>query len=477
MFYKNLSQPSFLKSLTPVTLASIAVINSQGNAQAVDFNFSYAPGTTLEQAIGFEMAGGLWADRLSDDISVNIYVETIDNLSENTIGGSLPAIQAKQRFDKYRRGLETDSRSLSDLQAANSLKIKKDGKKFNALVDDRKVKDIETLSLTRANAKAMGLLSDNSSSQLDGYVVISNLKDQPVSWDYDYLRNSSASSNSLDYLTVAVHEIGHSLGFVSGVDNPGWLNIVERGQNGEKIDKKEVDYTTPLDLFRYTSASALYEGKLGEGIPDLSFGRDPYFSLDRGLTDVAAFSTGTATNLGGEGKQASHWKSEDGAIGIMDALLEAGQRRDLSDADLMVMDVIGWNLKNDNKSLSTLNLEAKQRLATKLGVTVEWLDANAEEAANKLGVDRSRDLDSMIDRSQVYTWGRQFCENLVTRCWRQEGLWQELLWTRLEDMPIASQEGTPFRSGEAVPEPSHIGGALLAIIGFRCLFKQKQRSR
>jgi hypothetical protein len=477
MFYKNISQFSFLKSLTPVTLASIAVINSQSNAQAVEFNFSYAPGTTLEQAIGFEMAGGLWADRLTDDVSVNIYVETIDNLSDNTIAGSLPAIQAEQRFDKYRLNLQKDRRSLNDLQAVNSLKIKKDGKKFNALVDDRKLKDIETVSLTRANAKAMGLLSDNSSSQLDGYIVMSNLKDKPVSWDSDYLRNSSASSNSLDYLTVAVHEIGHSLGFVSGVDNPGWLNIVERGQNGEKIDKKEIEYTTPLDLFRYTTESAYYEGKLGEGFPDLSFGKNPYFSLDRGLTGMADFSTGTATNLGGEGKQASHWKSENGAIGIMDALLETGQRRNLSETDLMVMDVIGWNLKNGTKSLSTLNLEAKQRLATKLGVTVEWLDANAVEAANKLGRDRSSDLDSMIDRSQVYEWGRQFCDNRVSLCWRQEGLWQELLWTRLEDMPIASTESTPFRSGEAVPEPSQIGGALLAIIGLRCLFKQKKRSR
>ena len=36
-----------------------------------------------------------------------------------------------------------------------------------------------------------------------------------ASWNYD-LANGSADSNTLDYLSVATHEIGHVLGFVSG---------------------------------------------------------------------------------------------------------------------------------------------------------------------------------------------------------------------------------------------------------------------
>ncbi len=57
------------------------------------FNFTYAPGTSLEQMIGFEMAGEFWSQQLADNVSINIFVEMTDYLPENVIGGALPGIE------------------------------------------------------------------------------------------------------------------------------------------------------------------------------------------------------------------------------------------------------------------------------------------------------------------------------------------------------------------------------------------------
>jgi hypothetical protein len=119
---------------------------------------------------------------------------------------------------------------------------------------------------------------------------------------------------------------------------------------------------------RYTSESTAYGKNLGESIPDLSFGKNPYFLITRSVTGLADFSSKTATNFGGDGKPVSHWKSQNGAIGIMDVLLSPGQRRNLFALDLTVMDILGWEIQKGNKDLATLHLEAKQR--QKLGVTV-----------------------------------------------------------------------------------------------------------
>lgn len=44
------------------------------------FNFTYAPGVSLDQMIGIEMAGEFWSQHLADDVSINIFVEMTDYL-------------------------------------------------------------------------------------------------------------------------------------------------------------------------------------------------------------------------------------------------------------------------------------------------------------------------------------------------------------------------------------------------------------
>jgi hypothetical protein len=447
---------SFTIPFASLFLASIAVIESNTTALAVTFNFSYSPGTSLEQMVGMEMAGGIWSSHLSDNVSVNIYTKTDDNLPTNAIGGALPGISTELSYDTFRSRVYQDRTSIDDRSAYSNLQNDDDG--YSVRLDGRTQDENEQINLTRANAKALGMLND---SGLDGVILVSNLKDKSVGWSYNY-QDSSVPNDQLDYLSTGMHEIGHVLGFVSGVDgadlltsNPGDDDDDDGGDDGDDDEGGDL-YVTPLDMFRYSSSST--------GIIDLSIGGDPYFSLDRGKTRIANFATGKNLTLGGDGYQASHWKQQDNPLGVMDPTLRLGQRRSISLLDRQTLDAIGWNLQESAIDLATLELEAKQRLAARLGVTVAWLEANPTEAAMRLSQDRTEDVITMIEKSEVYEWG---WSSGGQGWWRDETLWQHFLANSLaSDAPSAG-----------VPEPSIVGGVLLGMGGLRLILRFKRRGK
>src|SRR5690606_11215974 len=67
------------------------------------------------------------------------------------------------------------------------------------------------IQLTRANAKAVGLIAGNDAG-LDGTIRFSS------SFAFDYDPSDGITPGTMDFIGVAIHEIGHSLGFTSGVD-------------------------------------------------------------------------------------------------------------------------------------------------------------------------------------------------------------------------------------------------------------------
>ena len=56
----------------------------------LQFDFSYAPGTTFEQMIAFETAGELWSKYLTDDMTVNIHIEMTNILPDKVIRLTFP---------------------------------------------------------------------------------------------------------------------------------------------------------------------------------------------------------------------------------------------------------------------------------------------------------------------------------------------------------------------------------------------------
>ena len=398
----------------------------------MQFSFTYAPGASLDQMIGFETAGRLWASQLTDNVTVNIYVEPTNTLPTGVAGGALMGVEADQQYSAWRTKLAADRKSATDQTIHQNLPSNTSS--FTAWVNDidatgmtsnKSEQSSNTLNLSRANAKALAI-TNGQGAALDGYILMNNQL-SGLGLDWNYSLDGNLPANSVDFLSVAVHEIGHVLGFYSGVDASGWQitpidgfysdDDDDDGGNsggGGQDPRGSLQNATSLDMLRFSN-----EDKI-----DLVVGGSPFFSIDGATTKRADFATGVNRNLGGDGYQASHWKSSGGALGIMEPNLAPGQRRNLLSLDQQALDAIGWDAGTGQANLTDLQNQAKTALAGKLGLTVAQLEANPA-AAQQLTQDRGQDAIAMINQSQIYEWG-------FSRRGRRTGYWGTL------DLPAAS---------------------------------------
>ena len=80
-------------------LACTAVIGSILPVEAASFNFTHAPGTTLDQMTDHEMAGHCWSNFLANNISHNIFIDPANALSKNVIGSLTSEVIQADLFD------------------------------------------------------------------------------------------------------------------------------------------------------------------------------------------------------------------------------------------------------------------------------------------------------------------------------------------------------------------------------------------
>jgi hypothetical protein len=441
------------------------------------FNFTFDPGTTIQQMVGFEMAGRVWSTYLSDAVTINLHVGMSSGLPTNVIGGALPGFQANRTYTTVRDRLYADATSADDTAATNGIRnynkysdfanvngvdpttrlhatydffLNKDATWYDGTAGttwnqwyssaDRitqngqtyvDVKDNfggTTMALTRANAKALGVSLEQATTALDGYILMSNLSNTSnVVWNYDYTRSSAAGSNSLDFFSVVLHEIGHTLGFVSSVDRTQWVSPFFTSTNAANVvasidfanyssnANSRSDLATPLDLFRYTQTNANWAGWR-----DFSVGGATMFSFD-GTTAIANFATGMDTSLGGSGLQASHWQGSGTSSGIMNPTLGLGIRRNVSTLDLRAFDAIGWNLRSGNTALnldlSALRTQSIHAVASRAGrgssgttatTATTWYNTNLTASSTQTSLVRARDQEvyDMMANSQIYDMTR-----------------------------------------------------------------------
>jgi hypothetical protein len=200
----------------------------------------------------------------------------------------------------------------------------------------------QVLYLNTSVQKAIGIYS-GSATALDGTVTFSS------NFGFDFNPGEGLKANTFDFLGVAIHEIGHALGFVSGVDLLdvyGYPNGAGAGTLGYNLNDTSI--FSALDMFRYSNDPNGVAPGAGPSL-DLTVGTASYFSIDGGQTALfnGYFSTG---RYNGDGRQASHFKDAPGCsgqLGIMDPTFCFQQEGEITALDLAAYDAMGWNLSFD----------------------------------------------------------------------------------------------------------------------------------
>lgn len=309
------------------------------NALVVSLN--PAAGMDPNALAGFQAAANYWQSQLTDNVTVNV------NVGFSALGpdilGSAGSTRAVFSVADVRAALIGDATSTNDMLAIGNLptlsglggisfltQVNSETGSSAVTLDNDDSDNNRFLYLNTANAKALGLMGANAAA--DASITFSSL----FSWDFD--QSNGVGAGLQDFVGVAIHEIGHALGFVSGVD------IVD-DDIGNPTNLDNYAIYSALDFFRFSAPGTL----------NLAAGDAAYFSLDGGTTNLGNFSTGS---FYGDEEQASHWKDNLG-LGIMDPTMNpAGQINTPSALDLVAFDVIGWNLVPEPSSalLGSLSL-------------------------------------------------------------------------------------------------------------------------
>ncbi|MEZ6135945.1 MAG: NF038122 family metalloprotease [Pirellulaceae bacterium] len=174
------------------------------------------------------------------------------------------------------------------------------------------------LDMTRANAKALGLVAAHS-NVIDAAIAFS------TSFTFDFDPSDGITSGAFDFVAVAAHEIGHALGFVSTVDDidEGATSVV----------------AATLDLFRFQNGTANDPDTAVDFSMATRSLRPNVVAVFDDTQNEYLFSTGRLT---GDGRQASHWKDGLG-IGLLDPTLAPGELGVIREPDIRALDLIGWN--------------------------------------------------------------------------------------------------------------------------------------
>ena len=370
-----------LKQIALIMGMAVSGIGGSGAtipANALTFNFTPASGTSSDAISGFTAAGNLWSSVFTDNVTVNINIG-FTALSPGTLGEAGSTTQQFNYTQVY-TALNHDKSSADDFAAVKSLSTKSTFTELlnrtanspygsgsaTPYLDNNGDANNRTIEMTTANAKALGLVGNGNTA--DASISFSNL----FAWDFD--RSNGIAAGAFDFVGAAAHEIGHALGFISGVDILDGNSPTATNSQADN-DNQFTDVST-LDLFRYSTDS-----KNVGAIDWTADARDKYFSIDGGATKIASFSTGV--NFG-DGRQASHWQDNLG-LGIMDPTIAPGELLQIGENDRRALDAIGWNRAGSGSKQQLLSNIAGTNNGNTSGITRSANATDVPEPADFVG--------------------------------------------------------------------------------------------
>ena len=308
-------------------LFSVALLLATAHAEAnaiIVINPGPGLAANAPALAAWNRAADLWEAYLEDSVTVTVSANLQDMGSPSVIG-STTAVFLGAGYNLLRDAIVADAADEPDDAIVGFLPT---GAQI-AIATPAAAPWDGSIFGTKANLKAMGFLGlDGIFGVSDGAITFNS------GFAFDYDNSNGVDAGKIDFETVAAHEIGHLLGFISDVDIRDL--ILNLGL--------QVPYSvTPLDLFRFANGSApttpaQFSTAVRWNVP----GVEAVFS---DTTNTWRMSTGTYK---GDGRQASHWKDDElpgmVLIGVMDPTLAAGIVEPITRADLRALDVIGWDI-------------------------------------------------------------------------------------------------------------------------------------
>ncbi|MCH8148014.1 MAG: NF038122 family metalloprotease [Planctomycetes bacterium] len=344
------------------TLATIILLLLAAPAGAIDFNFVQQPGMPQEVVDGFVRAGELWQDLLNDDITVNLNIGF--ELLPPMVLGSTRNNRIVVTYTQFVNALGAQVQSADDTSAGQSLQAvpafallinrtsdnPSGSGSAQTFLDDNGSANNTTIRLPRANAKALGLL-DATAGGSDASITFSS----DMLWDFE--PDDGIDADHFNFVFVAAHEIGHMLGFTSGVD------VLDDNSppGGGTFNSNVFTWVSAADIFRFSSVSVAQ----GAGTIDWAADNRPkFFAIDGGISNLGEFSRGV---IHGDDRQASHWRDNQG-LGLMDPTFAPGEVSQITNLDSRMFDVIGYELVGNIPS----SVEADLRIAADTGFAVTY---------------------------------------------------------------------------------------------------------